>query len=119
VRERYRRECAGLSTVWVGALWASERWLGRDTAAGRKARELRGEIEAEFGWRARLAAPLVGGAVLLAMHRENARLRRGLRYEPRTFYETNAAGAATRGDVGPEPCRQIAPPIAADATRAA
>jgi radical SAM superfamily enzyme YgiQ (UPF0313 family) len=110
VRERFRRECAGLSTVWAGALWASERWLGRGTALAGKVGALRREIEAEFGLAARLAGPLVGSAVLLAMRRERSRLRRGHRYEPPTFYESNSAAACGTGRGAPDACRWIAPP---------
>jgi hypothetical protein len=110
VRERYRRECADLPTVYAGALWAAERWLRDQPVLVGKLRAARGGIEGAFGWRARLMAPLVGRFVLLAMGREQARLRRGQRYEPPTFYEANLAAAvdAVRRRA-PDLCRSVAP----------
>jgi len=110
VRERYRRECADLPTVYAGALWASERWLRDQPVLVGKLRAAREGIEDAFGWRARLVAPLVGRFVLLAMRREQARLRRGHRYEPPTFYEANLAAAvdAVRRRA-PGLCRSVAP----------
>jgi hypothetical protein len=93
VRQRYRRECADLPTAYAGALWASERWLRDKPALVAKLRVVRRGIEREFGLVARLAGPLIGRIVLFAMRREQARLRRGHRYEPPTFYETNLAAA--------------------------
>jgi hypothetical protein len=110
VRERYRREGAPLPTLYAGALWASERWLRDKPALVEKLRGVRRDIEREFGLRARLAGPLIGRTLLLAMRREQARLRRGHRYEPPTFYEANL-GAAVAGvrPEAPSLCRWVAP----------
>jgi hypothetical protein len=88
VRARYRRECADLPTVYAGVLWASERWLRRNAPLAERLRGVRAGIERAFGLRARLAAPLVGSALLVAMALERRRLRAGRAYEPPTFYET-------------------------------
>ena len=34
VRARYARECAGLATIYAGALWAAERWLAGNAGDG-------------------------------------------------------------------------------------
>jgi hypothetical protein len=69
-------------------------------------------IEQEFGWRARLAARLVGPVVLATLWLEARRLRQGRTYEPSTFYEANPAAAA-RAEVaarGALSCRWVEPP---------
>ncbi|HET9316829.1 MAG TPA: hypothetical protein VFQ51_14645, partial [Vicinamibacteria bacterium] len=109
VRERFRRECAGLSTAYAGALWAAERWLRKSPALRARLRATRAALAREFGLATRLAAPVVGAFVLGAMWRESRRLARGETYEPPTFYETNrqVAGGDARGAT---PCRFVAPP---------
>jgi hypothetical protein len=88
IRARYARECADLATVYSGALWAAERWLAGEPA-GARIRTVRQSLVREFGLRARLSGPLLGGVLLLAMWRESRRLRHGHTYEPPTFYETS------------------------------
>jgi radical SAM superfamily enzyme YgiQ (UPF0313 family) len=88
IRARYARECGDLATVYAGALWAAERWLAGEPA-GSRIRAVRESLVREFGLRARVSGPLLGRALLLAMWRENRRLRRGHTYEPPTFYETS------------------------------
>jgi radical SAM superfamily enzyme YgiQ (UPF0313 family) len=100
VRARYARECGDLATVYAGALWAAERWLA-GAPAGSRIREVRQSLVREFGLRARLSGPLLGRALLLAMWRENRRLRRGHTYEPPTFYETSQRWVAPRGTAAP------------------
>ena len=43
----------------------------------------------EFGLGARLAAPIIGRAILWMLRREDRRLKAGWTYEPPTFYERN------------------------------
>lgn len=102
VRERLRRECRGLSTMYAGALWAARRWLRGNAVAVRRIDAIREEIANEFGLAARLAGPVVGAILLGAMTWEARRLRRGRSYEPQTFYESNRPGIAGQG---PSPCR--------------
>jgi hypothetical protein len=111
VRERYRRECAGLSTVYTGALWAAQRWFRASPVLAGRIGATRQAIVREFGLVARLAGPLVGAFLLAAMHREARRLGRGTTHEPPTFYETNRSehGAGRRAA---SPCRWISPPAA-------
>jgi B12 binding domain/Radical SAM superfamily len=95
VRARYARECRELPTAYAGLLWASERWLHANKPLVARLRAVRYELQAEFGLRSRLAAPLIGLAVLVAMALERRRLRAGHSYEPPTFYETNEATTPT------------------------
>jgi hypothetical protein len=111
VRERIRRECRGLSTAYAGVLWAAQRWFRSNPALARRIAAIRQAITREFGLVARLAAPTAGAFLLAAMHREEGRLRRAVRHEPPTFYETNERRPrAGRGE--PVPCRFITPPSA-------
>jgi hypothetical protein len=113
VRARYRRECAGLPTVYAGALWAAQRWFRDSPALACRLGAIRQGIVREFGLLARLAGPTVGAFLLAAMHREEWRLAGGTTYEPPTFYETNRPDL--RPLRGASPCRWIS----AGATEAA
>jgi len=109
VRERFRRECRGLPTAYAGALWAGEHWLREEARTAGRLRGVRRAIEAEFGWRARLAGPLLGSVLLAAMRRERRRQQRGHRYEPPTFYETNRPLESAGSRETPAPCRWVVP----------
>jgi len=115
VRDRIAFETKDLPTQYAGALWASERWFVRSNPAlAARLRTTRRAVEQEFGWKARLAARVIGPVVLATLWREERRLRRGRTYEPPTFYEANPAAAgraelATRGAV---PCRWVEPTAA-------
>ena len=78
---------------------------------------MRRGIERAFGWKARLAARVVGPVVLFTLWREERRLRRGVTYEPQTFYEANPAAAA-RPELaarGAAACRWVEPAAATPA----
>jgi len=114
VRDRVAFETKDLATEYAGALWASERWFARTNPAlaGRLRATLRA-VEREFGWKARLAARVIGPVVLATLWREERRLRRGRTYEPPTFYEANPAATA-RPEVaarGVAACRWVEPAI--------
>jgi B12 binding domain/Radical SAM superfamily len=111
VRERFRRECADLATAYAGAAWAAERWLRGHAELAARIAALRRAMVEEFGLKARLAGPVLGRGLLLAMRRDDARLRRGHSYEPPTYYEANPAAARTapRGEA-PALCRWVEPP---------
>ena len=115
VRARVAFETKDLKTQYAGALWASERWFARtNPALAARLRATREAVEREFGWKARLAARVVGPVVLATLWREDRRLRRGRTCEPPTFYEANPAAAA-RSDLaarGAAACRWVEPPAA-------
>jgi hypothetical protein len=112
VRERIRRECRGLATTYAGALWAAERWLHDRPELAAAMRRVRREIVREFGWRARVAAPLIGAFVRAAMSLEARRLRRGRPDEPPTFYEANASARPAHPKAAP--CRAVGVEAAVD-----
>jgi radical SAM superfamily enzyme YgiQ (UPF0313 family) len=86
LRRRHARRAASLPGAQAGALWAGIRWF-RDTppVASKIATTLE-EVRKSFGWKARLAAPIVGRIILWNLRREAARLERGWTSEPQTFY---------------------------------
>lgn len=98
VRERYRRDCKHLGTMYAGALWAAEKWFRRDLALSARLHGVRREMEREFGLKARLAGPVLGTFLLATLRREERRLARGAVSEPPTFYEMNEAAAALAGE---------------------
>jgi hypothetical protein len=90
IRRRFQQECADLATTYAGLLWAAERRLHANTLVAARVRDTRRALVHEFGWRARVAGPLIGSVLRVAMALEGRRLARGRRrYEPPTFYESN------------------------------
>ena len=119
VRERIRFETKGLATAYAAALWASERWFaGSNAALAARLRETRVGIGQAFGWKARLAARILGPVVLGTLWLEQRRLRAGRTYEPPTFYEANEAAIARPelASRGAMPCRFVTPPEAPTAS---
>jgi radical SAM superfamily enzyme YgiQ (UPF0313 family) len=113
VRARIAFETKDLATQYAGALWASERWFARaNPPLASRLRDTREAVEREFGWRAWVASRVVGPVVLATLWREERRLRRGVTYEPPTFYEANPAATA-RPELaarGVADCRWVEPP---------
>ncbi len=107
VRERFRKECQDLPTVYAGAVWAARRWLGKDHAMATRLASLQAGLAREFGLKARLAGPLVGRVILWSMRREDRRLRRGWTYEPPTFYETQPTPGAEAPVPEPSSCGSL------------
>jgi radical SAM superfamily enzyme YgiQ (UPF0313 family) len=121
VRDRVAFETKGLPTQYAGALWASEAWFRRSNPAlAARLRTTRLAIEREFGWKARLAARVVGPVALTALWLEERRLRRGRTYEPPTFYEANPAAAARPelASRGAAACGWVEPPAAEEPSEA-
>jgi hypothetical protein len=96
IRARFAHEAVNLPVKYAGALWAARRRY-RDAPHGRRLiSAVLADLYEEFGWKARLAAPIVGRFLYHALRREERRLQNGRTYEPPTFYETNSAdGPAT------------------------
>jgi hypothetical protein len=116
VRERVLFETKDLATQYSGALWASEAWFSRtNPALAARLRAVRRDLEQSFGWKARVAARIVGPVVLATLWMEERRLRRGRTYEPPTFYEANPTALARPEVVsrGADACRWVEPPATA------
>ena len=99
IRNRFAHQAANLPIKYAGALWAARRRYRNDPHRRQLISQVLDELHAEFGWKSRLAAPIVGRYFYHTLCREEQRLQDGWTYEPPTFYETNAADgpeAATR-----------------------
>ena len=107
VRNRLAWENRDLPTLYAGALWAAQRWSRRSAALSSRIRATRRLLVRAFGLRARLAGPVIGHALLASLWLEERRLRRGVTYEPRTFYEANPAAWPEARARGATPCRWV------------
>jgi len=107
VRARIAWESRDLPVLYSGALWAAERRSRRSPALAARIRATRERLVAAFGLRARLAGPLLGTLLLGTLWREERRLRRGVSYEPPTFYEANPAAWPEAARRGASLCRWV------------
>ncbi len=88
VRERMKFEAMKLRTTYNAALWAMEKRLQKtNSAVSGRIRELRREIEHEFGLATRSLRMVAGPLLLYTSKREDRRLAAGKTYEPPTFVE--------------------------------
>ena len=88
VRERMKFEAMKLRTTYNAALWAMEKRLQKtNSAVSARIRELRQEIEREFGLATRSLRMVTGPLLLWTSKREDRRLAAGKTYEPPTFVE--------------------------------
>ncbi len=96
IRERYEREAQELRKSYGPALWAMEHQLRKtNVEVSRRVRDLRRELEAEFGSFTRWITRIGGPIMLWSTRREERRLAQGKVYEPPTFIERhNWAGAS-------------------------
>ncbi len=94
VRDRVAWEVFPLRSTYAAAVWAMKQWYRNDPPIREKAENLLRDIYAAFGWKTRLIAPLIGRYALFTLKREEERLAAGWTYEPRPFYERNAAALA-------------------------
>jgi hypothetical protein len=90
IRARFAHRAANLPVKYAGALWAAQRRYHREPHCRQLIAQVLAELYAECGWKARLAAPLVGRYLYHALCREERRLENGWTYEPPTFFETNS-----------------------------
>jgi radical SAM superfamily enzyme YgiQ (UPF0313 family) len=96
IRKRFARQAQGLATVQAGGLWAGRHWFRKDPVRSGKLGAALDEVYQSFGMRARLLAPLLGRFILLALRREDRRLRQGYSYEPVVWYEQTGQAHAGR-----------------------
>jgi hypothetical protein len=91
IRARFAHQAANLPVRYAGALWAARRRYRDDPHRRELISRVLDELTAEFGWKSRLAAPIVGRYLYRALCREEQRLQNGWTCEPPTFFETNSA----------------------------
>jgi len=91
VRNRILWETQSLATTSAGAVWAMRKWYGHNPEMSHRMDSLLSDLYAAFGWKSRIAAPLMGRYLWSALEKEEKRLAEGWAYEPDTFYEKNAA----------------------------
>ncbi len=115
LRDRYAREAAPLRATYAGAVWAMKQYYRDSRPMFRRMQKLLADIYREFGWKTRLAAPVIGAYVYVRLLREERRLDRGWRYEPVTFYDKNPAALACampQKTFRPTGEPKVAPPLA-------
>ena len=77
-----------LRNAYGAVLWAMERKMRAvNEVISSGVRQLRKEIEHEFGLKSRLASSVLGPLLWWTSNREEKRLDRGVTYEPPTFVE--------------------------------
>jgi radical SAM superfamily enzyme YgiQ (UPF0313 family) len=88
VRERFARQMKKLRSAYNAALWVMEREFRKvNRSVGEQIRQLRREVQSEFPVVARLAASVLGPALLWSARREERRLAAGCTYEPPMIVE--------------------------------
>jgi radical SAM superfamily enzyme YgiQ (UPF0313 family) len=88
VRERFHRETRMLRHAYAGVLWAMEHRLNRaNRTVATQIRDLRKELEQEFGLIAAAAGRLLGPVLWWTSLREDKRLARGRQHEPPTIID--------------------------------
>ncbi len=89
VRDRYRWEARDLGSVYPGAIKAALKHFKHNPGVTQRLKALLSDLYAEFGFTARLRAPLVAAYLGVTLNREAKRLAAGWHPEPPTFYECN------------------------------
>ncbi len=88
MRQRIANESMKLRTTYDAALWAMEKRLRKSNGeVSTRIRELRRQIEREFGAATRLVRTLTGPILLWTSRREDRQLAQGKTYEPPTFVD--------------------------------
>ena len=88
VRQRVANEAVKLRTTYNAALWVMEKRLkGTNASVAARIRELRREVEHEFGAATRLLRAVIGPVLLWTSKHEDKRLAQGKTYEPKTFVD--------------------------------
>ena len=74
IRARFAHDAANLPVKYAGVLWAAKHRYRHDPHRRQLIAEVLAELYAECGWKARLAAPLVGRCLYHTLCREERRL---------------------------------------------
>ena len=96
IRARYAREVSPLRSTYAGAVWSMKLYYRDSPMLFSKMKALLSDIYREFGLKTRLIAPLIGIFAYLRLLKEEARLAKNWRYEPKTFYEKNSKAKAVQ-----------------------
>lgn len=116
VQDRLAWEVMPLRTTYAGAVWAIKKQYRQIPHLRKQAAQLLADIYTTFGWKTRLAAPIMGRYVYWNLKKEEARLAAGFSYEPASFCEKNAAAvvleqtAAATGRVATSPLNHVPEP---------
>ena len=103
IRERFERDARVLRHAWVGMLQGMEyRLENSNHSIAMQIRELRKEMQREFGLIAVAAAKLLGPVLWWTSRREEKRLAQGQSYEPATIIDRRNWAKDTR-EVMPMP----------------
>jgi len=90
IRKRFAKEVEKMVPLNAGALWATRYWFKDKPIILEQMSAILKDIYNEFGFKARLSAPIVGTIALYLLRKEEKRLSANHTYEPPTFYETHA-----------------------------
>ena len=120
IAARFAWEVANMAVGSLSSVWAGRKLFRDNPRVVEKLDALLRDGYAQFGWKARLLAPVVGCFLLASAKRETKRLARGWTYEPPTFYDTNVEADARAAGPGPRPdlCQFITPTARHTATAA-
>ncbi|MEN6451255.1 MAG: hypothetical protein ABFC96_12250, partial [Thermoguttaceae bacterium] len=91
VRRRFAWEARELATSFSALVGAARLYYRNKPKMYAKMTALLRELNAEYGWKSRIAAAIGSRWVLAKIRKEEKRLAAGFSYEPPTFYERNAA----------------------------
>jgi hypothetical protein len=91
IRNRFLWEAQSLGATSAGAVWAMKKWYEQNPEMAHRMDLLLTDLYTAFGWKSRIAAPLLGQYLTISIKNEEKRLAAGLTYEPDTFYEKNVA----------------------------
>ncbi|MBW1692848.1 MAG: hypothetical protein JRJ41_01565, partial [Deltaproteobacteria bacterium] len=94
IRDRLDWEVKPLRTSYAAAVWAMKKWYRKNRKMSEKMSSLLHDLYEAFGWKTKLIAPLLGRYAYIKIKQEEKRLANGWAYEPRSFYEKNAAAIA-------------------------
>ncbi|MCC6125114.1 MAG: cobalamin-dependent protein [Pirellulales bacterium] len=91
IRDRYAWEAREIGSTFAALVGGAKLYYRNNPAMRRKISALLKEIHAEFGWKSRVFSAIGGWYVLRKIRAEEKRLAAGWTYEPKTWYERNAA----------------------------
>jgi radical SAM superfamily enzyme YgiQ (UPF0313 family) len=96
IRRRFAKEIEEMPVIYSGALWATQHWFEDNSIIVERLKDVLEDIYREYGFKSRLAAPVVGRWILYCLRKEQKHLRAGVTYEPPTFYETSVRAVRPR-----------------------